>query len=533
MPQSKRPARYHEPSTPTSGRRLKEKPGVGLNPDNAVTQQWKSAFEEYLASFPQASLFQGNVCHGTLRELGVEMEDEADRLVLTYRQGARTFRRRVIQVWSCGERLLKIDVQHLTSVIYFEIRSESEASVQYRRKLPRRSFQKRLEAAISKNFPKVKIWRSTIHSDLEYSLSGKYVRLRFSSGPVLWDCLAAGPQEDQATIDAALSGGLIWREYMLRQCRRNTGNLLLIVPSGQSLVLRSRLASIRGAGKSIYLAEMNADTGAIAFQDLSDSGNLDTTLTTVHTLRSKPLLARFSGLHRVLEMAPGEIDAVASNHGKSVSFRICGLEFAQIRMDEKEEIFFGVRKQRRLLHWEDLRGLVRQLLEQRAGAAADHNRTFYRLQAERWLESLILHDVRMIDIRLDPEYVYPQVPAFLAGDRGMIDILTVTQQGRLAILELKVSEDIDLPLQGLDYWMRVRWHHMRHEFKLKGYFGGKELSPELPILFFVCPQFRYHSSFSVLLDHLSKQIPVVQIGINENWRAGLQVAMRREWNMRG
>ncbi len=38
----------------------------------------------------------------------------------------------------------------------------------------------------------------------------------------------------------------------------------------------------------------------------------------------------------------------------------------------------------------------------------------------------------------------------------MIDVLTLTREGRLAVLELKADEDIHLPLQGLDYWARVR-----------------------------------------------------------------------------
>ncbi len=45
----------------------------------------------------------------------------------------------------------------------------------------------------------------------------------------------------------------------------------------------------------------------------------------------------------------------------------------------------------------------------------------------------------------------------------MIDVLTTTRQGRLAVVELKAEEDIHLPLQGLDYWSRVEWHRARME----------------------------------------------------------------------
>jgi len=69
----------------------------------------------------------------------------------------------------------------------------------------------------------------------------------------------------------------------------------------------------------------------------------------------------------------------------------------------------------------------------------------------------------------------------------MIDVLTVAREGRLAVLELKADEDIQLPLQGLDYWSRVAWHHARGEFQRFGYFPARELSSESPLLFLAAP----------------------------------------------
>jgi len=112
----------------------------------------------------------------------------------------------------------------------------------------------------------------------------------------------------------------------------------------------------------------------------------------------------------------------------------------------------------------------------------------------------------------------------------MIDILTVTRRGRLAVLELKVVPDIELPLQGLDYWLRVRWHQARGEFQQKGYFRGLELSPEPPILYYISPQFCYHDTFPQILSQIDRSVPLVQVGINEDWRDGIQVVQRREWN---
>jgi hypothetical protein len=100
------------------------------------------------------------------------------------------------------------------------------------------------------------------------------------------------------------------------------------------------------------------------------------------------------------------------------------------------------------------------------------------MHPERWLESLVRADVSVIDERLETESVYSQVPAFSAADRAMMDVLTLTLEGRLAVLELKADEDIHLPLQGLDYWARVQWHYGRGEFLKFGYFGGRVLSED-------------------------------------------------------
>lgn len=56
--------------------------------------------------------------------------------------------------------------------------------------------------------------------------------------------------------------------------------------------------------------------------------------------------------------------------------------------------------------------------------------------------------------------MYSQVPAAASTDGTMIDVLTCTLESRLAILELNADEDIHLPLQGLEYWARVRFHQL-------------------------------------------------------------------------
>ncbi len=151
----------------------------------------------------------------------------------------------------------------------------------------------------------------------------------------------------------------------------------------------------------------------------------------------------------------------------------------------------------------------------------------FRMHAERWLESLVVGDVSMVDEQLDPRLLYSQVPAFSASDRAMLDVLTTTRDGRLAVVELKADEDIHLPLQGLDYWARVEWHHRRGEFPRFGYFPDRELSDEAPLLFLVAPAFRVHPATDVLLRYIAPEIEWEFVGIDERWREGVKVVFRK------
>jgi hypothetical protein len=162
----------------------------------------------------------------------------------------------------------------------------------------------------------------------------------------------------------------------------------------------------------------------------------------------------------------------------------------------------------------------------------DHRDPLRRMYPERWLESLIFKNVAAVNSQLDPAHVYSQVPAFSASDRAMIDVLTCTREGRLAVLELKADEDMHLPLQGLDYWARVLWHHNRGEFQEHGYFRGVQLSPVPPLLYLVAPSLRVHPAVDTLLRYFSPAIEWTLVGVDERWREGIRVVYRKSAKQR-
>ena len=101
------------------------------------------------------------------------------------------------------------------------------------------------------------------------------------------------------------------------------------------------------------------------------------------------------------------------------------------------------------------------------------------------------------------------------------------RDGRLAILELKASEDIHLAMQAADYWLRVRFHHARDDFRRYGYFPEIQLNGKPPLLFLVAPGFRFHPSTDIVLRYLSPEIEVARVALAENWRHGLKVVFRQ------
>lgn len=95
------------------------------------------------------------------------------------------------------------------------------------------------------------------------------------------------------------------------------------------------------------------------------------------------------------------------------------------------------------------------------------------------MQSLIKHNLSRIDIQLDPDHVYDQVIAQSRRHHGILDLLALTRNKRLAILELKATENPELLLQAADYGERIRRHLAQGDLPRYGYVSGMDLSPLL------------------------------------------------------
>lgn len=403
------------------------------------------------------------------------------------------------------------------------------------RRAARVAYEARLRRALERSFPGWTVIRLTTAMDLERSFGPAYLRGLIRKGQRALAVVGANDQETQATIDGALTCGILWLEAcrLAESQRRVVEGLVLVLPKGTSELTRHRIAHLHPQAATWRLNEFDQRSDEMVRLEVGDRGNLATRL--VRAVEESEAWDRFaSSIARIRAILP-PAEVVALSPGL-VSFRRCGLEFAQARVAHdsrnfraREEIVFGVGAEERVLderNEQEFTDLVR------LAAAIRHkdgpkNHPLWRMHPERWLESVASENVALLDGRLRPEFVYRQVPAFSAADRAMIDLLGMTRENRLAVIELKADEDIHLPLQGLDYWARVAWHQEREEFPRFGYFPNQIISAEKPLLMLVAPALHVHPATDTILRYLSPEIEWELLGIDEHWRERLRVVFRK------
>ena len=86
--------------------------------------------------------------------------------------------------------------------------------------------------------------------------------------------------------------------------------------------------------------------------------------------------------------------------------------------------------------------------------------------------------------------------------------------------------DLHLPLQAVDYWLRVRKHLMAGDFERMRYFGGVTIRREPPRILLVAPALEFHSTTESLTGLLKPEIEITRIGLAADWRRELRIVLR-------
>jgi hypothetical protein len=492
--------------------------------------------QDFLSDASGALVLENGAVAFDLAQSRYSISGEYNRCLLHFWSPERNAVRRVLEA-EVKNGTLRLAVQRLGQArpSKLEICRERDRRSPSAKRLARAAYETRLRRALERHFPDFKVVHLTSGVDLEKSFGPIYARGLIRRGRTAFAFLGVNAQEAQTSIDAALTFGILW----LNVCRQGQAanvlveGLKLFVPNGCSELTRERIAHLnRGAAKWL-LFEFDERHDVLREIDCSDRGNISTRL--VHAADENATRERFKeSIARIRKILPNSEIAVLS--AAEVVFRWRGLEFARARLgfvpgsfQSSEAIVFGIGRKERVLEQRNESAFadLAQCLRDVRHVYGPRQHLLWRMCPERWLESLVVRDVSVVDERLDPAFQYSQIPAFSAADRAMIDVLTATHAGRLGVVELKADEDIHLPLQGLDYWSRVDWQHARGEFPRFGYFEGRELSAEKPLLFLVAPALHIHPATDTLLRYVSSEIEWELVGIDERWREGVKVVFRK------
>jgi len=491
--------------------------------------------QQFLAEAPGAAVLEDGVVLLDFGSAKYSVSGEG-RCVLHIWSEERNMVRRVVDA-EAGPAALKLQVLRFgqSQPTLLEITASCDRRTSANKRAARARYQTILQRTLQRQYPGFKLERFSSSPDLEHSLSPVYTRGLLRSGQSAFAVLGVSSEETQACVGAALTFGILWLEYQRQQLagRAVVEGLKLFLPPDRAQIAAQRAAHLDPDAAKWQLYEFDERLENAEEIDLADSGNIVSRLT--HAVDVPAARERFAAsIERIRSSAPAAEITVES--ASEIVFRLYGLEFARARLTpvsgsfrNSEAILFGVGPAEYVLDEASepaFLELLQRLTEQRR-AGGSHTDLFFRLAPERWLESLVTCDVRTIDERLDPGFVYSQVPAFASTDRAMLDVLTSTRDGRLAVIELKANEDIHLPLQGLDYWARVRWHQQHGEFTRNGYFAGRELSSAPPLLYLVAPVLHLHPRTDVLLRYLSPRIEWTLVQIDERWREGVRVVNRK------
>jgi len=512
------------------------------------------AIESYLVEYPAAAILEDGRVLFDMRHARYSVTESHGRCLL--------------QLWSAESNLVRsvMSSQHRAGSlrlmtrrmgapkpVALELVANRDRRTPTSRDTTRRQYMRLLERVLQRKFPEWKLEGFRSATDLEHSFGPAYTRGQQVRGMTAEAVIGVGAEESAATVDGILTIGLLW----LNHCRehsttrhtrsRHFGGLKVVVPAGAWRTTAERMVWLNHAAAGFQLFTLDERSEELIEIDFRDVGNVDSRL--VHAFDTKAALERgANGIARVRALIPNTGEArveIRAHSAAEVGMLLHGLEFARIRQGSathsfarQDEITFGAGANEMVLDDQSeplCRKLLARLFQSRDPDGA-HVDPLYRLQPERWLESRLRMSLEEMLPALRGEFLYSQVPAITTDERGMLDLLTIDRGGRLTVIEIKADEDMQLPLQGLDYWIRVRALNADRRmagsrevgpFERQGYFTGAELANRSPKLLLVAPALRIHPSNEIVLRYFSPEVDWELIAVSEHWRRELKVVFRK------
>lgn len=478
-------------------------------------QELLAAIENFLAGCKRPAILEHGDAPIPLIGGAYSLDIQSEAIHLSAWPDDRSFSRRLVSIEATNPGAMECTVQRFggaTAKLNLLDLDHPRAAARLLRG-GRRTFAESFRRMLARQFPGWEIRTLSTETILQHSFSPVYPRALLERGTQRMAAMACQSLADERGF---LSFALLWHHYL---CGRagNHGQipLALFLPDGAGSTTALRLKWLELKCR-IFRFNPHGSAGEV---DVRDLGNLDTHL--ARRLGSAELNPDLLAFVRRLENKYGA-ECIEEPDG-SLSLRCSGLAFSRIS-EGKLYCGLGEKSGHSIASLEEAERLAAHLAPLRNPVTRDRAHPLYRAHPERWLESAVRRNLGIVDAMLEGQPLLGQVITFAGCDRDIIDLMGVSADGRTTILELKATEDIQLPLQALDYWMRADWHVRSGD--LDAFFPGIPLRRESPRLLLVAPGVRFHPSNEVVLGYFSAQIETERVGVNLEWQQGLKVVFR-------
>ena len=524
-----------------------------VDPEPIAPEVLAKEIEAYLAEHPAAAVLEDGHILFDMRSARYAVSESHGRCLFQLWSEERNLVRTVVGI-EARAQCLRVMTRRMGAPKpqALELVPTSDRRTPTARDTARRTYQRVLERALTRAFLGSRVDGLRSAMDLEHSFGPAYVRGRLLKGTVADAIIGVGEAEPAAIVDGVLTLGVLWLDYCRQRAegRRHFGGLKVVVPTGAWRTTAERMAWMNHAAAEFQLFTLDERSEDLVQVDFRDTGNLESRL--VHAFSTTAAIERCrEGLDRLMALVPAGAKDRIEVHPRSateVGLLLYGLEFARVRhgvaahsFARVNEVSFGAGMNETPLTEENeapARELFARLFRSRHPGGS-HNDALFRLQPERWLEARLRGAIDDLLPGLRGDVLYSQVPALSSSDHGMLDLLTLDRSGRLVVIELKADEDLHLPMQALDYWIRVRALNDDRRagtggagralsaFERQGYFDGAEVAAAPPRLLMAAPALRIHPANEPVLRYFSPQVEWELIALNEHWRQELKVVFRK------
>jgi hypothetical protein len=435
----------------------------------------------------------------------------------------RTWSRRILGIAATGRHKLELEAyrfgkQQFRVVLLDAARAQSTPLLE---KTQRSAFAAAFRLFLNRHYGSWRWEAFRTEAKLENSFSPLYPTALLTRGREAVAAVAAPPRD---TGFHGLTFALVW----LAWAKRHHGELaarrlLLYLPEAFARPTVTLARQLAGEQLEVDIWLYSEEGGEYRLE-AADRGNIDSVLA--------PRYSRLAGPAWWVDFwaSQRDLEAIEEASG-ALSYRLRGMEVARLQPangNAQPQLYFSIGKRRKAASecLAEFASALSELRRWRCAEPADRRHPAFLAEPERWLEQQVRQNFCQLDPQADPGQIYGQCLGSLGGERSALDLLGVNRDGRLLIAELKADEDIHLPLQAFDYWLRVRKHLAQGDFSGNGYFPGRVLSQQAPRVFLVSPALRFHPMTGEVLQFLPREMEVVRVGVGENWRKQFDVVLR-------